>query len=63
MFQNDLIYRPSDPALRLIATENTLAKWRHFGRGPAFVKLGSRVGYRGGDLNRWLEARRVATAA
>ena len=29
------------------------------GRGPAFIKLGSRVAYRGSDLNAWLATRSV----
>jgi len=34
----------------------TLARWRVEGRGPRFVKLGSRVFYDRADLDRWLEA-------
>lgn len=35
---------------------STLAKWRVSGRGPSFVKLGSRVAYRTDDLEAWLAA-------
>ena len=42
-------------------TYSALAKWRHFGRGPAYVKIGSRIAYRGEDLNAWLERQRVET--
>ena len=56
-FEDDRAYRPDD--LTEIATRSTLAKWRHFGRGPAFYKFGSRVLYSGRDLNRWIAARRV----
>ena len=42
---------------------STLAKWRVSGKGPKFVKLGSRVGYRISDLEDWLEAQtRVSTS-
>ncbi len=35
----------------------TLARWRHEGNGPLFVKLGRRVFYRSGDLKAWIEKR------
>lgn len=63
MFDSDKLYQPSDPALRSIATEGTLAVWRCKGQGPAFFKIGSRVAYRGADLNAWLQSRRVEPAA
>ena len=56
-FDPDRAYRPDD--LTEIATRSTLAKWRHYGRGPAFYKFGSRVLYRGSDLNQWVAAHRV----
>ena len=34
----------------------TLATWRHEGRGPQFVKIGSNVRYRRSDVDHWLEA-------
>jgi len=44
--------------LRVISPQ-TLEKWRSrcHGRGPAWVKLGKRVGYRPEDLDRFLEER------
>jgi len=63
LFDSDKLYRPSDPAMRAIATEGTLAVWRCKGQGPAFFKIGCRVAYRGADLNAWLDARRVEPAA
>ena len=66
-FDAEAYYRPNDAALRLIATEGTLAQWRSAGRGPNFHKLapgrGSRVLYRGSDLIDWLEQKRVPVAA
>ncbi len=56
-------YTPTAPELRPVAAVQTLARWRHEGRGPAFVKSGSRVLYKGADVLAWLEARRVATDA
>jgi hypothetical protein len=55
-------YRPKDPELREIAAEQTLASWRHQGRGPAYILSGTRVLYRGSDLLAWLDANRIETS-
>ena len=36
----------------------TLAKWRHYGRGPAFVRIGSRIYYDQADLDQYIDERR-----
>jgi len=38
-------------------TKNSLEKWRVYGRGPRFVKVGRSVIYRRRDLESYLEAR------
>ena len=44
-------------ANRLQLKENTLAKWRHLGKGPPFVKLGSKaVRYHPDRLREWIES-------
>jgi hypothetical protein len=41
----------------------TLAKWRHFGEGPEYVKIGSRVFYDQADLDAFIDAgRRTSTS-
>jgi hypothetical protein len=41
----------------------TLAKWRHYGRGPAFVRIGSRIYYDQTDLDQFIDAhRRTSTS-
>lgn len=55
MFIQDQLYVTSDPALRVLGSTSALAHWRAEHRGPAYVKLGKRVLYRGCDLNSWLE--------
>ena len=41
----------------------TLAKWRHFGEGPEYVKIGSRVFYEQSALDAFIEAgRRTSTS-
>lgn len=59
MFQDDKLYLTSDPALLALAPYSTMAHWRSEGRGPAFIKIGSRVAYSGRALNQWLAARTV----
>ena len=59
MFEDDKLYFTNDPALKGLAPYSTLAHWRSEGRGPAFIKIGSRVGYRGCELNAWLEVRTI----
>ena len=59
MFDDDRLYLAGDPALLVLGRPSTLAHWRSEGRGPAFIKLGSRVAYRGCDLNEWLAAQTV----
>ncbi|MEM6355208.1 MAG: MerR family transcriptional regulator [Pseudomonadota bacterium] len=57
----DAWYATDAPELDVIGKRQTRTKWRHENRGPAFVKSGSRVLYRGADVLTWLEARRVQT--
>ena len=63
MFDPDTLYFATDPALRSIAPASTMAHWRCEGRGPAYVKIGPKVAYKGADLNRWIEAQTVRPAA
>ena len=63
MFENEKIYLTDDPALKVLGPYSTLAHWRSQGRGPAFIKIGARVAYRGSDLNAWLEQRTIRPKA
>jgi predicted DNA-binding transcriptional regulator AlpA len=36
----------------------TLARWRGQGIGPAFIKIGHKVGYLDTDIEAWLESQR-----
>jgi excisionase family DNA binding protein len=43
-------------AAELAVKPSTLARWRRQGRGPRYVRIGSKVvRYRAADVNRWLE--------
>ena len=59
MFDENRLYFTDDPALKAFSPYSTLAHWRSEGRGPAFIKVGWRVAYRGRDLNAWLDAQTV----
>ena len=59
MFNPDKLYLTSDPALLALGRPSTLAHWRSEGSGPAFIRLGSRIGYAGAALNEWLTTRTV----
>ena len=59
MFDDDKLYLADDAALLALGRPSTLAHWRSEGRGPSYVKLGSRVAYRGCHLNEWPAAQTV----
>ena len=63
MFDDNKLYFTNDPALKAFAPYSTMAHWRSERRGPAFVKIGSRVAYTGKALNEWLAAQTVEPAA
>jgi hypothetical protein len=41
----------------------TLAKWRHYGQGPAFVRIGSRIMYERQALDAYIAARRCRSTS
>lgn len=63
MFDNERLYLAGDPALDVFGTASTRAHWRSEGRAPAYLRLGSRIAYRGADLNDWIEAQIVRPRA
>ena len=62
-FQDSKLYDSAAVQEATGLSYTALAKWRHYGRGPAFLKLGTRVVYRGADLNEWLDNQRVEPRA
>jgi predicted DNA-binding transcriptional regulator AlpA len=53
----DRLMTSAEAAARVGATVQTLAKWRHLGHGPAYVKASRRfVRYRQADLDAWVAA-------
>ena len=61
MFEPERLYPSNDPELLAIFSQSTLASWRCEKRGPAWLKWGKRVFYRGKDLNAFIELRRRET--
>lgn len=62
MFFNDNeLYKPTDPQLRKVFSPSTLAHWRCQQRGPGFIRVGARILYPGSSLNSWLKGRTVKT--
>ena len=41
----------------------TLAKWRHFGGGPAYVRIGSRIFYEKSALDAYIASRRRSSTS
>ncbi|MGC1506423.1 MAG: MerR family transcriptional regulator [Sulfitobacter sp.] len=59
IYDDDRIYFSEDPELEVIGSREKRAQWRHRNTGPAFVRIGRRIGYFGSDLNAYLNAQRV----
>lgn len=57
----EAFYVPDAPELRILGAVQTLARWRHEGKGPSYTKSGSRVLYRGSDVLEWLSSKRIET--
>ena len=62
MFDEKKLYFARDPAVLALAPYSTWAHWRSEGRGPEYLKIGSRVAYSGAALNQWLASRTVRPA-
>ena len=60
MFQPDRLYLTDDPdLLAILEGKHSRQSWRCEKRGPAYMKAGKRVYYRGDDLNAFLNRHRV----
>ena len=50
-----LVYSPPVAADVILSNPRTLERWRTRGEGPAFVKIGRRVGYTPVALAEWVQ--------
>jgi hypothetical protein len=57
LIETDELIDPATIAAELRVKHQTLTAWRTLGRGPAFVKVGSKVFYRRADISEWLGSR------
>ena len=60
---DDAVLLPEAASAYIGLSVQTLAKMRLDGRGPRFVKLGSRVGYRRSSIESWLESNERASTS
>jgi hypothetical protein len=54
---------PQETARYLRIAKQTLARWRCYGLGPRFVRLGGRIFYDAADLNAFIAARKFHSTA
>jgi hypothetical protein len=59
MEQVAALMTPKQAARWLGSSELTLSKWRHFRRGPAYLKIGWKIRYSLTDLENFVNASRV----
>lgn len=59
MEDNLALYNEHEAARMISCSVALLRKWRLFGEGPAYVKIGRLVRYRQDDLTAFLESHRV----
>ena len=64
MADEDVLLTPEEVAARFRVSPDQLAKWRHRGNGPVFVKLGKiggsgEVRYRQADIEAYEAGQRV----
>jgi hypothetical protein len=57
------LLKPAEAANWLKSTVGTLAKWRHQGVGPRFVKMGSSVRYDPVDLRAHVEGQKFCSTS
>ena len=53
----------AEAAVYIRMSKQTLAKWRHIGFGPSYVKLGRSVFYKKSDLDAFVSSKMVDTAS
>ena len=60
--RSERLLNARDVADILGVSDGTLANWRSLGIGPSYVRAGSAVRYRAGDVTEWLHQRTVTTS-
>jgi len=61
LFDENRHYQQTDELiLQLLGSREKQAQMRHYGRSPAFYRLGRKIIYHGSDLNAWAFAHRIS---
>lgn len=53
------IYSLQQAADKLKVSPGTLNKWRHYQKGPTYIKMGGRIFYDSKDLDKYIEKRKI----
>ncbi len=61
--ENRNLLNEEQAAERLGVKVKTMQQWRHFGRGPKYVKVGRLVKYQPADIEAYIKSRTVNPAA
>ena len=59
MNDTDIPMTQEQAAVVIGVKPTTLAAWRHFGRGPKYLKIGRSCFYRRDDIETWMDAQAV----
>jgi predicted DNA-binding transcriptional regulator AlpA len=58
----DRLLNPEAAAVMIGVKPATLATWRHYGKGPKYIKVGRTAYYKISDIDEWLETQCVIPA-
>jgi len=60
---SDRFFGPETLSVELKIPVSTLAKWRLYGGGPRYVKMGKNIRYERIDVDQWVESRKRRTTS
>ena len=57
------LFDPAEASAYLRVAKQTLARWRCYGTGPPFVRIGGRIFYDSTDLDAFIDANKFRSTA
>jgi hypothetical protein len=57
------LFDPEEASAYLRVAKQTMARWRCYGLGPRFVRIGGRIFYDASDLDAFIAARKFQSTA
>jgi hypothetical protein len=57
------LFAPQEASAYLRIAKQTLARWRCYGQGPSFVRIGGRIFYDRADLDAFIAANKFRSTA